>query len=124
MLLQTVTPCCILSSPVTLCCILPSPVTPCCVLSRGVLDQPSSVASQVRVNIVGAAQRTLRGRAVSINQEQVTLALGRDFEKGYTDGLKVEICFVLSRVPLQLFHEGLAQVTATEPIRNRDVTAT
>ena len=46
---------------------------------------------------------------------QVTLALGRDFEKVFTEGLRVEVRFVLSRVPLQLFHEGLVQVDQLPP---------
>ena len=67
------------------------------------------VGDEVRVSLVGEPQRVWRARAEGVYQEQITLAFSSDFGGAYVAGGRVEVRFILDRLPLQLFHEGIAK---------------
>eukprot|EP00959_Pyramimonas_sp_CCMP1952_P454277 9469644-Pyramimonas_sp.AAC.1 len=48
--------------------------------------------------------------------EDVLLSLDKRFVAGYVRGEKVEICFVLSRTPLRIFHQGLEAAAQISPL--------
>ena len=62
------------------------------------------------------SRRVWRGRAVQIEMEDVLLSLDKRFVAGYVRGEKVEICFVLSRTPLRIFHQGLEAAAQISPL--------
>ena len=81
------------------------------------------VGDEVRMSLAGESQRTWRGRATHVCQEVVTLSVSADFAKAYTVGAKVEVRFVLTRTSLQLFHEGVAQVSLGSEAHPQPITA-
>ena len=80
-------------------------------LNPGLAEKRPSVmvGDEVRVSLVGEPQRVWRARAEGVYQEQITLAFSSDFGGAYVAGGRVEVRFILDRLPLQLFHEGIAK---------------